>query len=80
MKSSCIASMSFLLASYILTLMLFGFIIDKRKKSKKEIVYNLSKISSVKNIVKTNHQSKIFNNFNEEGNLEGINIYYQRLL
>ena len=80
MKSSCIASMSFLLASYILTLMLFGFIIDKRKKSKKEIVYYLSKISSVKNIVKTNHRSKIFNNFNEEGNLEGINIYYQRLL
>ena len=44
------------------------------------MVYYLSKIATVKNIVKTNHQSKIFNKFNEEGNLEGINIYYQKLL
>ena len=69
----------FLLISYIVTLGLYARIIDKRR-SKKEMVYYLSKITTVKNIVKANHQSKIFNDFNEEGNLEGININYQRLL
>ena len=74
-----IASISILLASYIIGIGLLGRIVDKGK-SKKEMVYYLSKIATVKNIVKTNHQSKIFNKFNEEGNLEGINIYYQKLL
>ena len=68
-----------LLASYVLTFGLFARIIKKRR-SKKEMVYYLSKITTVKNIVKANHQSKIFNDFNDEGNLEGININYQRLL
>ena len=44
------------------------------------MVYYLSKIATVKNIVRTNHLSQIFNDFNKEGNLEGININYQRLL
>ena len=65
--------------SYIITLGILSRIIDK-KRSKKEIVYYLSKINTVKNIVKMNHQSKIFNDFNKEGNLVGININYQRLL
>ena len=54
MKNICIASISFLLASYILTLVLFAELIDKRRDTK-EMVYYLSKISTVKNIVKTNH-------------------------
>ena len=74
-----ILGMLFLLASYILPFGLFARIIKKRR-SKKEMVYYLSKITTVKNIVKANHQSKIFNDFNDEGNLEGININYQRLL
>ena len=72
-------SSAFLMVSYIVSWALFGRIIDK-SRSKKEIVYYLSKIATVKNIVKINHQSKIFNKFNEEGDLEGINIYYQKLL
>ena len=44
------------------------------------MVYYLSKIATVKNIVRTNHLSQIFNEFDVEGNLEGININYQRLL
>ena len=68
-----------LVISFIVSFGLFARIIDKRR-SKKEMVYYLSKIATVKNIVKTNHQSKIFDKFNEEGDLEGINIYYQKLL
>ena len=68
-----------LLASYVLTFGLYARIIKKRR-NKKEMVYYLSKITTIKNIVKANHQSKIFNDFNEEGNLEGININYNRLL
>ena len=68
-----------ILISYIITLGLFSRIIDKRR-SKKGMVYYLSKIATVKSIVEANHQSQIFNVFNEEGNLEGININYQRLL
>ena len=44
------------------------------------MVYFLSKIATVKNIVKMNHQSQIFNDFNENGELMGININYQKLL
>lgn len=69
----------FLFISHIITLALFSRIIDKGI-NKKEKVYYLSKIATVKNIVKTNHQSHIFNDFNKEGNLEGININYQILL
>ena len=68
-----------LMASYPLTFGLYAHIIKKRR-NKKEMVYYLSKITTIKNIVKANHQSKIFNDFNEEGNLEGININYNRLL
>lgn len=69
----------FILISYIITLGLYSRIIDKRR-SKEEMVYYLSKIATVKNIVRTNHLSQIFNEFDVEGNLEGININYQRLL
>ena len=34
----------------------------------------------MKNIVKINHNSKLFHHFNEEGNLEGITTKYHRLL
>ena len=64
-----------ILISYIITLGLFSRIIHKRRYNK-EMVYYLSKITTVKNIVEANHQSQIFNDFNKEGNLEGININY----
>ena len=78
-KISGILAFIFLCASIIISVGLFARIIDKRK-SKKGMVYYLSKIATVKNIVRTNHLSQIFNDFNKEGNLEGININYQRLL
>ena len=78
MKWNSIAGPLFIIASYFLSFAIFARIIDKRR-SKKEIVYYLSRIATIKNIVKMNHQSQIFNDFNEEGNLEGININYQRL-
>ena len=79
MKAIRIIGCILILISYIITLGLFSPIIHKRR-SKKGMVYYLSKIAIVKNIVEANHQSQIFNDFNKEGNLEGININYQRLL
>ena len=48
--------------------------------SKNERVYYLSKIATIKNIVKINHNSKIFDHFNSDGNLEGITTKYNKLL
>jgi len=68
-----------IIISYISTLVILSIIIGNRKRQK-EMVYYLSKIATVKNIVKMNHQSQIFNDFNENGELMGININYQKLL
>lgn len=47
---------------------------------KKEYVYYLSKIATMKNIVKINHNSQIFDHFNSDGELEGITTKYIKLL
>jgi len=56
MKTNTIGKIALLLmfCSYIITLGILSRIIDK-KRSKKEMVYYLSKIATIKNIVKMNH-------------------------
>ena len=74
------------IVSIILMIISFGisivvsFNVAAKRISSKQIVYYLSKIATVKNIIKINHNSKIFHNFNSEGNLEGITTKYNRLL
>jgi len=74
-----IISIISMIISFGISIVVSFNIVDKRI-SKKQVVYYLSKIATVKNIIKINHNSKIFHNFNSEGNLEGITTKYNRLL
>ena len=64
----------------ILISLVVSFIVVSKRVSKHELVYYLSKIATMKNIVKINHNSKIFDHFNSDGELEGITTKYNRLL
>ena len=60
--------------------MIISFVIVDKRVPKEKLVFYLSKIATMKNIVKINHNSRIFHNFNSYGNLEGITTRYHRLL
>ena len=64
----------------ILISLVVSFIVVSKRVSKHELVYYLSKIATMKNIVKINHNSKIFDHFNSDGELEGITTKYNKLL
>ena len=64
----------------ILISLVISFIVVGKRVSKHELVYYLSKIATMKNIVKINHNSKIFDHFNSDGELEGITTKYNKLL
>jgi len=65
--------------SYLISFII-SFIVVANRVSKEEFVFYLSKIATMKNIVKINHNSKIFDHFNSDGELEGITTKYNRLL
>ena len=65
--------------SYLISFII-SFIIVANRVSKAEFVFYLSKIATMKNIVKINHNSKIFDHFNSDGELVGITTKYNRLL
>ena len=65
--------------SYLISFII-SFIVVANRVSKEELVFYLSKIATMKNIVKINHNSKIFDHFNTDGELEGITTKYNRLL
>ena len=75
----CHLSWILITLSYLISFVISFIIIDKRV-STEEFVYYLSKIATMKNIVKINHNSKIFDHFNSQGELEGITTKYYRLL
>ena len=68
-----------IIIGYLIAIVI-NFVIKENRVSKEELVYFLSKIATMKNIVKINHNSKLFHHFNDEGNLEGITTKYHRLL
>ena len=65
--------------SYLISFII-SFIVVANRVSKEEFVFYLSKIATMKNIVKINHNSKIFDHFNSDGELVGITTKYNRLL
>lgn len=69
-----------LISLSILISLIISIIILCFRVPKKEYVYYLSKIATMKNIVKINHNSKIFDHFNSDGELEGITTKYNKLL
>ena len=69
----------FIIIGLLISLAITSTIVKKRIP-KNERVYYLSKIATIKNIVKINHNSKIFDHFNSDGNLEGITTKYNKLL
>ena len=84
MKRNCYCfTLIFVLISinigYLIAIVINSIIAGKRV-SKEKFVYYLSKIATMKNIVKINHNSKLFHHFNSDGNLEGITTKYHRLL
>jgi len=64
----------------ILISLVISFLVVDKRVSKHELVYYLSKIATIKNIVKINHNSKIFDHFNSDGELEGITTKYNKLI
>ena len=64
----------------ILISLVISFLVVSKRVSKHELVYYLSKITTMKNIVKINHNSKIFDHFNSYGELEGITTKYNKLI
>ena len=78
-KFLCILSWIFIFCSILISIVISIIVVDKRI-SKKEFVYYLSKVATMKNIVKINHNSKIFDHFNSDGDLEGITTKYNKLL
>ena len=79
MKVFCYLSGILVTLSYLISLII-SFVVMANSVSKEEYVYYLSKIATMKNIVKINHYSKIFDHFNSDGELEGITTKYHRLL
>ena len=84
MKRNCYCfTLIFVLISinigYLIAIVI-NFVIMGNRVSKEKLVYYLSKIATMKNIVKINHNSKLFHHFNSDGNLEGITTKYHRLL
>ena len=75
----CILSMIFVTLSYLISYIIAVVVVANRV-SKEEFVYYLSKIATIKNIVRINHNSKIFDHFNSDGELEGITTKYNKLL
>ena len=65
--------------SYLISFII-SFIIVANRVSTREFVFYLSKIATMKNIVKINHNSKIFDHFDSDGELVGITTKYNRLL
>ena len=71
-----------IMTSILLSFTMFCIITDKRinKNKNKPIVYFMSKVLTIKNIVKNNHQSQLLYKYDTSGKIELLSADYQSLL
>ena len=74
-----ILSVCFLIIAFFTSYIMLCIITDNKMSTKKKVYY-LCKIETIKNIIKTNHQAKLFYNFDSSGNINYLSINYRKLL
>ena len=74
-----ILSFCFLIIAFFTSYIMLCIITDNKMSTKKKVYY-LCKIETIKNIIKTNHQAKLFYNFDSSGNINYLSINYRKLL